>query len=237
MKSTHVLRACLALLPAVLACEPPPASPVERQHLHLGVRGPASAARADELAAEVMRAHGPSPVVESAEEPGDAPSGVVLDWDHEGERVSDGLLSFTALNLDDEERDLEVTAIGDRATIASRALGPSVRARLAAKAGARLEVELDPRALEGMEYSGYVAVHVSACPTGVDTEVNCQTTVSAPMFFHPVEHGIAVYGEELLLAKYRSGDYRGTGDVEPGTLRVMGGGPILTEKATDGVAQ
>ncbi|MCK6546283.1 hypothetical protein L6R52_10570 [Myxococcota bacterium] len=236
MKSTSVFRACLALLPALLACELPPTSPVERQHLHLSVRGPASAARADALAAKVMRAHGPSPV-EPAEEPQDAPSGVVLDWDHEGERVSDGFLSFTALNLDDEERDLEVTAIGDRATISSRALGPSVRARLAAKAGARLEVELDPRALEGMEYSGFVAVHVSACPTGVDTEVNCQTAVSAPMFFHPVERGLVVYGEELLLSKYRSGDYRGTSDVEPGTLRVMGGGPILTEEAPDGVAQ
>jgi hypothetical protein len=225
--SHHFFRASLALLPALLACESAPKSAVTRQHLKVEARGPAEAPCVEETLARVKAAHALDP---NAEHPGDAPAGVVLDWEH-AEELSEGRVALSAINLDDEPFELRVTAIGDLATMASRKLGAPVNAAIPAKGSLRVEVELDAAAMADMEYSGFFAVHVSACPLREEGELSCRTSVSAARFFHPVGDAIAVYGEEQLAAKHQNGDFRGLNKDQalvPGTFRVMGGGPLHT---------
>lgn len=212
---------------ALLACDQRPPAPSTKPHLTISALSAADPARIAELRARVLAAHPDDP---RAEHPGDAPSGVILDWERSSETTHDGRVRFNAINLDDTPAELRVTAIGDLATLASRELGTPTDLLLAPNTAQAFELQLDPAKAASLEYSGFFAVHVSACPLRESGELDCRSAVSAARFFHPSDEGLEIYDETTLASKHHNGDFAGRSDLSqvPGTFRVMGGGPLHT---------
>lgn len=176
------------------------------------------------------------------EQPVEPPHGVVLEWVEVPTPSSDvarstGDLTLRTLNLDRIAYVVQATVIGDGGSLASRTRSAAVSDTLPEGALEEMGVAAAIPAGAEWSFSGAMAVHVRACPIGAET-TRCLTAVSDPVFFHPVGVGTAVrfYGEQALAAKYASGALRapvqGSNDSTM-TLRVMGGGPLTVDPATD----
>ena len=176
------------------------------------------------------------------EQPVEPPHGVVLEWAEVPTPSSDvgrstGDLTLRTLNLDRIAYLIQATVIGDGGSLDSRTRSAAVSFTLPEDALQELRVAAAIPPGAEWSFSGAMAVHVRACPIGAGT-VRCLTAVSDPVFFHPVGAGAAVrfYGEKALAAKYASGALRGTAQISNDstmTLRVMGGGPLTVDPATD----
>jgi hypothetical protein len=176
------------------------------------------------------------------EQPVAAPQGVVLEWAEVPTPSSDvarstGDLMLRALNLDRNAYVIQATVIGDGGSLASRTRSAAVSFILPEDALQELRVAAAIPAGTVWSFSGAMAVHVRACTIGAET-TKCLSAVSDPVFFHPAGVGASVrfYGETALAAKYTSGALRapvpGSNDSTK-TLRVMGGGPLTVDPATD----
>jgi hypothetical protein len=176
------------------------------------------------------------------EQPVAAPLGIVLEWAEVPMPSSDvarstGDLTLRLLNLDRLAYVVQATIIGDAGSLSSRARSAAVSVTLPEDALQELRVATTIPAGIEWSFSGAIAVHMRACPIGAGT-TRCLTAVSDPVYFHPVGVGTAVrfYGEQALAAKYASGALRGPvqgPDDSTMTLRVMGGGPLTVDPATD----
>jgi hypothetical protein len=185
------------------------------------------------------------------EQPVAEPRGMMLEWLEVPVPSSDvakstGQLTLRALNLDRAAYAIDATVVGDAGTMASRRRSAPVSFMLPEDALQEIRVDAAIPIGSAWSFSGAVAVHVRACPIGGSAAAKCLVAVSDPVFFHPTGVGSATrfYGQQALAVKYASGALRGAAPT-PGTasgestmtLRVMGGGPLSVDPATDVAVQ
>jgi hypothetical protein len=171
----------------------------------------------------------------------DTPPLLVLEWVELPTRGSDvgtagGWLSLRVINLSPLPRVAAATVIGDAGSPNSRTQSTTVTFNLPAESVQVVGIRAAPAPAASWGFSGAMTVHVRACPTDPVIASRCAAAVSAPAYFHPAGgQGVRFYGAQALVSSYRSGDLLGASIVPPGrgTLRVMGGRPFTTDRASD----
>jgi hypothetical protein len=126
--------------------------------------------------------------------------------------------------------------VGDAGSSNSRTQSATVAFNLPGESVQVLGARAVPGAAASWGFSGAMTVHVRACPTDPALASRCRSAVSAPAYFHPAAgQTVRFYGALALVSKYRSGDLLGVSIVPPrrGTLRIMGGRPLTTDRASD----
>ena len=159
-----------------------------------------------------------------------APHGVELLW--QGGTVpaesfyaelAEPLLTLRLINHDRVAYTLTARTLEDAGSLQTRRTGAPVTATLAAGGTASLAIRFGGSGLTGLTHSGMVTVAVQACPTQGGP---CVPGTPYPLFFHGSGGRVLVYGEKALCSRFRCGDLYGTSEIEPGTWRVQGGGPL-----------
>jgi len=171
----------------------------------------------------------------------DSPPALVLEWVELPTRESDvgtadGWLSLSVVNLSPLARVAAATVIGDAGSPNSRTQSGIVSFNLPAESVQVVGIRAAPAPAAGWGFSGAMTVHVRACPTDPAIASRCAAAVSAPAYFHPAGgQSVRFYGARALVSRYRSGDLLGASIVPPGrgTLRIMGGRPFTTDRASD----
>jgi hypothetical protein len=178
---------------------------------------------------------------ESEGERPDGPPTLVLEWVELPTRGSDvgtadGWLSLRVINLSPLAHVAAATVIGDAGSPNSRTQSSLVSFNLPAESVQVVGIRAAPAPAASWGFSGAMTVHVRACPTDPAIASRCAAAVSAPAYFHPAGgQSVRFYGAQALVSRYRSGDLLGASIVLPGrgTLRVMGGRPFTTDRASD----
>jgi hypothetical protein len=171
----------------------------------------------------------------------DHPPALVLEWVELPTRGSDvaaagGWLSLRVINLSPLPRVAAATVIGDAGSANSRTQSSTVTFNLPADSVQVVGIRAAPAPAASWGFSGAMTVHVRACPTDPVIASRCAAAVSAPAYFHPASaQEVRFYGALALVSSYRSGDLLGASIVPPGrgTLRIMGGRPFTTDRASD----
>jgi hypothetical protein len=204
-----------------------------------GVTSPVSigAPRIDEVRQQLAVTHSDSGL---EAERRNAPT-LVLEWAELPTRAADvltadGRLSLRVINLSPLAQIATVTVIGDAGSPNSRTQSSGLTFNLPAESLQVVSIRAAPVPAESWGFSGAMTVHVRACPTDPAIASRCRAAVSAPAYFHPGGgQMVRLYGALALVSTYRSGDLLGASLVPPrrGTLRIMGGRPLTTDRASD----
>ena len=169
------------------------------------------------------------------------PPTLVLEWAELPTRAADvlttdGRLSLRVINLSPLAQIATVTVVGDAGSPNSRTQSSGLTFNLPGESLQVVSVRAAPVPADSWGFSGAMTVHVRACPTDPALSSRCRAGVSAPAYFHPGDgQTVRLYGALALVSKYRSGDLLGASIVPPrrGTLRIMGGRPLTTDRASD----
>lgn len=118
----------------------------------------------------------------------------------------------------------------DAGSLQTRRTSPPQTVTLPAGGTQELTVRFGAGDLERLTHSGMVMVSIQACPSQGGP---CIGGASYPLFFHGKTGRVMVYSEGVLCERFRCGDLNGTGEIEKGTWRALGGGPLHGVKAND----
>lgn len=140
-------------------------------------------------------------------------------------------LSLRLVNHDRASYTVLVRTLEDAGSLQTRRTNSPATVTLAAGGEQVVTVRFGAGvSLDRLTHSGLVAVSIQACPT---TGGPCIGGTSEPLFFHGSAGRVVVYGESVLCGRFRCGDLNGTGEIEKGTWRVLGGGPLYDAVASD----
>jgi hypothetical protein len=144
-------------------------------------------------------------------------------------RLEEPEILVKILNRDPVAYAVAIRVLEDAGTQQSRRIGPPLTATLAPGASLDLPVRFDGTLpLQPLTHSGLVVALLTACPVGGGP---CVNGASEPLFFHRQGGRRVVYGEQVLCSRFHCGALLAQGGPaggkpEPGTWRVMGGGPL-----------
>jgi hypothetical protein len=173
---------------------------------------------------------GMPPLLHADDQEAVAPHGIELLW--QGSPVpaesfyaelAEPLLTLRLINHDRTSYTLTARTLEDAGSLQTRRTGVPATATLAAAGTGTVAIRLGGAGLTGLTHSGMVTVVVQACPTQGGP---CVPGTPYPLFFHGSGGRVLVYGEKVLCSRFRCGDLYGTSEIEPGTWRVQGGGPL-----------
>lgn len=157
-----------------------------------------------------------------------AADGIELNWRvpaRDGEtRLETPWLEIEFRNVDPDPYDIQLRALEDAGSMQSRRIGSPLTAVIAGGESLVMQFPFADGVPAELTHSGMVVALVTACAR--DGIGRCTTGASAPLFFHPDRGGYVVYDEQLLCRRHSCGDLTGRTKREPGTWRVMGGGPL-----------
>ncbi|HKI00952.1 MAG TPA: hypothetical protein VKK31_03130 [Thermoanaerobaculia bacterium] len=136
--------------------------------------------------------------------------------------LAEPVVSLRLVNHDRVGYTVLARTLEDAGSLQTRRTGSTVTATLAAGGTQNLAIRFGGAGLSGLTHSGMVTVVVQACPS----QGPCIGGASYPLFFHASGGRVLVYGEGVLCQQFRCGDLAGTTAAEPGTWRVLGGGPL-----------
>lgn len=167
-------------------------------------------------------------------------NGIELDWTG-GEpdasfyaELAAPSLSLRLVNHDRVSYTVLVRTLEDAGSLQTRRTSPPMTVALAAGGVQVVTVRFGGGGgLERLTHSGMVTVSIQACPSQGGP---CVGGTSEPLFFHGSSGRVVVYGESVLCGRFRCGDLYGTDEIERGTWRVLGGGPLQGIVASDETA-
>lgn len=168
-----------------------------------------------------------------------APHGIELQWagaEPAGSfyaELAEPTLSLRLVNRDRVGYTVIARTLEDAGSQQTRRTGPPATLTLAAGGTQELAVRFGGGDLGRLTHSGMVTVVVEACPSQGG---RCTAATSHPLFFHGGSGRVLVYGERVLCERFRCGDLSGTAEIEKGTWRVLGGGPLHGVIADDETA-
>jgi len=211
---SHLAGACLALLLAAAeaTAQTPAVATTEAQPSSRTTTAAATtlAERPDDAEHEPVAAHG-----------------LLLTWPWKPTftaRLEEPEILVKLINRDRVGYAVAIRILEDAGTQQSRRLGPALAATLAPGGSLSLPVRFDSvTPLQPLTHSGLVVALLAACPVGGGP---CVNGASEPLFFHREGSRRVVYGEPVLCGRFRCGALLTKEKPEPGTWRVMGGGPL-----------
>lgn len=141
--------------------------------------------------------------------------------------LAEPAVSLRLVNRDRAGYTVVARTLEDAGSLQTRRTGSPVTVTLAAGGEQELAVRFGNGDLSRLTHSGMVTVVLEACPSQGGP---CIGGTSYPLFFHGTTSGntgrVLVYGERVLCERFRCGDLAGTAEIEPGTWRALGGGPL-----------
>lgn len=152
-----------------------------------------------------------------------SPSGATVPAASFYAELAEPSMTLRLVNHDRVAYTVTTRTLEDAGSLQTRRTGTPATATLAAGGTQNLAVRFGGANLAGLTHSGLVAVMLQACPTSGGP---CVPGASDPLFFHAAAGRVRVYGESVLCSRFRCGDLAGTSEIEPGTWRVLGGGPL-----------
>ena len=169
-----------------------------------------------------------------------APHGIELSWAGGGEpaesfyaELAEPVVSLRLVNHDRVGYTVLARTLEDAGSLQTRRTGPPVTVTLAAGGEQALAIRFGGGDLDRLTPSGMVTVVLEACPPQGG---RCIGGTSYPLFFHGNAGRVLVYGERVLCERFRCGDLSGTAEIERGTWRALGGGPLHGVIADDETA-
>jgi hypothetical protein len=182
-----------------------------------------------------------SPAVLRADDLESVPlNGIALDWtggDPDASfyaELSAPSLSLRLVNHDRAGYTVLVRTLEDAGSLQTRRISPPSTITLAAGGEQVVTVRFGAGvSFDQLTHSGMVTVSIQACPSQGGP---CVGGTPEPLFFHGAAGRVVVYGESVLCGRFRCGDLYGTGEVEKGTWRALGGGPLQGIVASDETA-
>ena len=175
-----------------------------------------------------------------------APHGIEIQWaggtgpaESFYAELAEPVVSLRLVNRDRIGYTVLARTLEDAGSLQTRRTGAPLTATLGAGGTQNLAIRFGNAGLSGLTHSGMVTVAIEACPPQGGP---CIGGTSYPLFFHTSGSRVLIYGEGVLCQQFRCGDLAGnTTVVEPGTWRVLGGGPLhnvtTDEETTTGGAQ
>jgi hypothetical protein len=133
------------------------------------------------------------------------------------------VVTLRLVNRDRVGYTVRARTLEDAGSLQTRRLGSPLSASLAAGGQKKLAISFGGAGLQRLTHSGMVLVAIEACPVPGG---RCIGGTSYPLFFHAAAGRVLVYGEKVLCSRFRCGALNGQADLERGTWRVMGGGPL-----------
>lgn len=226
---TFVLALTLFIGTGAAAASPLVAAP-EQRILSLEVTEGRELAVGHKVDREIAIASAPD-----AEHPPVARHGIAAEWslgpiDREPAELAVPSLDLRLVNHDDVDYLVSVRGHGDAGSRQTRLAGRRSETYLRAGAARELRVHLDAERLDLLSHSGMARVSFDACPLD---DGPCVSGTTAPVYFHEEAGRMLVYDEALLCRRFGCGDLSRTVPVERGTLRVLGGQPLLGDVAVD----
>jgi hypothetical protein len=168
-----------------------------------------------------------------------APHGIELSWAG-GEpagsfyaELAEPVVSLRLVNRDRVGYTVLARTLEDAGSLQTRRTGSPATVTLAAGGEQELAIRFGGGDLERLTHSGMVTVVVEACPSQGG---RCTGGTSYPLFFHGKAGRVLVHGERVLCERFRCGDLSGTAEIERGTWRALGGGPLHGVIADDEAA-
>lgn len=139
-------------------------------------------------------------------------------------------LTLRLVNHDRVGYTVVARTLEDAGSLQTRRNGTPTTVTLAAGGEQKLTIRFGAGDLERLTHSGMVMVSLQACPSQGGP---CIGGASYPLFFHGKTGRVMVYSESVLCERFRCGDLNGTGEIEKGTWRALGGGPLHGVVAKD----
>ncbi len=165
-----------------------------------------------------------------------APHGIELSWaggtsaENFYAELAEPVVSLRLVNRDRVGYTVVARTLEDAGSLQTRRTGAPVTTTLAAGGAQELAIRFGGGDLSRLTHSGMVTVVLKACPPQGG---RCLGGTSYPLFFHGRSGRVLVYGEGVLCERFRCGDLYGTAEIEKGTWRVQGGGPLHGVIAAD----
>lgn len=138
-------------------------------------------------------------------------------------------LSVHVLNLDAAPYAVMARVVGDAGTMSSRTISEPIELVVGPTSVEQVQVSVSKAQLRGQDHSGMLAVQILSCATRAAEPGRCKVATSNPRFFHVdrADGALRFYNSRVLHKRYGAGAFSAdVHDIEPGTTRVMGGGPI-----------
>ena len=156
------------------------------------------------------------------------PHGIELRWPSPSAtffaRIDPPELPLRLVNRDAVAYAVAVQVLEDAGSLQTRRIGPPAFVTLPPGGTATAAIAFDEAVLlADLTHSGMVVALVTACPAGGGA---CVNAASDPLFFHRQGREHLVYGERVLCKRFGCGALQSRGKPEPGTWRVLGGGPL-----------
>ena len=168
-------------------------------------------------------------------DPDDGSGGIVMEWLLELGKapasLKEPVIVLRLINFDDSVSYMgAIRTLEDHGSLQSRRVAEPFFVEIPAGGSVEVPIRFATKLPRELSHSGLVVAMLTACPFD---QRSCTNGASEPIFFHPGTGGTLVYNERQLCERFGCGDLRRTGTAEPGTWRVLGGGPLHRVKVNE----